>query len=1119
MKKFWIGMVASSVVVFCGISVNAALPYNEDFTTATYVDLDQSGAIGGDTNSALVYFDFDQYAGAQSAGFHISNGVFHVTSLLGGSSARTRAFAVFIDTSGAVAGNYSVSFDVSNWGAGTGSEGFKVFEGAGLNTDYLDVDFRINNDSGASPSKIAGTASAWTDLANTWGGGPTGSGITGNGKVTLDFTLTQAGSAGDYLGLGWAQVRSTSTALAPTMDFDNVAVFSRAVNAPPVAISREGGEVIVNSFQNFTLTGSDPEGSNLTYSVVDIPTHGVLAGTPPNLTYTPDTDFEGYDSFTFTANDGEASSAPATVSIWVHPNWTPVANQQGVTVTQNSFENFTLTGSDPEGGSLTYSVTDTLVHGVLTGTAPNLTYTPDTDFQGLDSFTFTVNDGYTNSAPAVASFWVPQDAPPPAETGALASSVEGSWGVRLVLPSARWPDELAAWDTTLFSDQFSQLITSDHVFVNVTHSADPSFFTTPNPELAAALPDVAGSFPTRDILGETLDAIDAAGKKAIVYFACEGFAAENGKDAWMDYIGQFGMTYTTQGTREFIVRYYAKKYGDKIDGWWFDGANELTFRSGPNEVQLWKDAVRSGNPDAICAFNQGTNPNFRCLDECDYFGGHPTIRTIAPFWSVEYNYHMVYDIEDSPWMDTIGTPVVHTEDGALGHVFMGMQPNWTSGDLEFPEGQAIDWTRRVVAAGGMYSWAIPRVRDGNMSEMLDPQFQLCLKIDAAIRGVASAGPLYEEDFSTDPGYSGDEAIGAVGSAETYFTFGEYAGDTAIGVTTSGGVLHIGSSTGTSRNRALAVYIDTSTAVAGTYTVSFDVSNWTAGADGYSGFKVWEGSGLNTGWIDVDFGDNATNGGTPRDSRTSTADWGDTLGDTWGAGTAGSGITGDGVVSFDVVLTEAGVAGDYMALGWVQQSLTGTAPTFDVDNVTVASPAAPAYNAHPVASTMNLDVMVNTFQNFALTVYDPEGSNLTYAVVDTPTQGVLTGTAPNLIYTPATDFEGYDSFTFTVNDGELNSNPATVNITANAAPGRIVGGVAILSNHVMKLEISAASPSDYPASTTNLVGGIWVRIPHSDDGEIPFIVTNLNYSSTDGTNQFIYLQSTNRTGFVRMQSVD
>jgi len=56
------------------------------------------------------------------------------------------------------------------------------------------------------------------------------------------------------------------------------------------------------------------------------PANGKLAGTPPTVTYTPSLDYNGPDSFTFTANDGKVSSAPATVSITINPvNDPPVA--------------------------------------------------------------------------------------------------------------------------------------------------------------------------------------------------------------------------------------------------------------------------------------------------------------------------------------------------------------------------------------------------------------------------------------------------------------------------------------------------------------------------------------------------------------------------------------------------------------------------------------------------------------------------------------------------------------------------------------------------------------------------------------------------------------------------
>jgi hypothetical protein len=65
------------------------------------------------------------------------------------------------------------------------------------------------------------------------------------------------------------------------------------------------------------LNGSDPNGDSLTYTVVDLPTNGLLAGAAPDLTYTPTNGYTGSDSFTFTVNDGVFTSALATVTILV----------------------------------------------------------------------------------------------------------------------------------------------------------------------------------------------------------------------------------------------------------------------------------------------------------------------------------------------------------------------------------------------------------------------------------------------------------------------------------------------------------------------------------------------------------------------------------------------------------------------------------------------------------------------------------------------------------------------------------------------------------------------------------------------------------------------------------
>lgn len=149
---------------------------------------------------------------------------------------------------------------------------------------------------------------------------------------------------------------------------------------------------------SFSIDGGDDHGDPITYIIVTLPLHGTLSGTAPALTYTPNPNYTGPDSFTFKVNDGVFDSNIATVSITVTPvNDAPVANNQSVTVTQNIAKVITLTGMDVDNDPLTFTVRTLPAHGTLTGAGAVWTYTPDADYSGPDSFTFKVNDGLLDS--------------------------------------------------------------------------------------------------------------------------------------------------------------------------------------------------------------------------------------------------------------------------------------------------------------------------------------------------------------------------------------------------------------------------------------------------------------------------------------------------------------------------------------------------------------------------------------------------------------------------------------------------------------------------------------------------------------------------------------------------
>jgi uncharacterized delta-60 repeat protein len=185
-----------------------------------------------------------------------------------------------------------------------------------------------------------------------------------------------------------------------------ITITVNAVNDTPTANSQP---ISTNedTSKNITLTGSDVETSsgNLSFAITASPANGLLTGTPPNVTYTPASNYNGSDSFKFTVTDtGDgaspaATSTEATVSITVNAiNDAPVANAQPVSTNEDTNKGITLTGSDAENDALTFTVLTGPTNGALSGTAPNLTYTPANNYNGADSFTFKVNDGQADSA-------------------------------------------------------------------------------------------------------------------------------------------------------------------------------------------------------------------------------------------------------------------------------------------------------------------------------------------------------------------------------------------------------------------------------------------------------------------------------------------------------------------------------------------------------------------------------------------------------------------------------------------------------------------------------------------------------------------------------------------------
>jgi CshA-type fibril repeat protein/VCBS repeat-containing protein len=160
---------------------------------------------------------------------------------------------------------------------------------------------------------------------------------------------------------------------------------------------------------------SDVEGDALTAVLGSTTGNGALILNPDgSFSYTANPNFNGVDTFTYRANDGQANSNLATVTIRVNPaNDAPVAGDDTASTPEDTavtIARATLIANDNDGDGDTLTITS--VQGAVNGTAVldgggvSVTFTPAADFNGTASFTYTVSDGNGGSDTATVTVTV-----------------------------------------------------------------------------------------------------------------------------------------------------------------------------------------------------------------------------------------------------------------------------------------------------------------------------------------------------------------------------------------------------------------------------------------------------------------------------------------------------------------------------------------------------------------------------------------------------------------------------------------------------------------------------------------------------------------------------------------
>ena len=200
---------------------------------------------------------------------------------------------------------------------------------------------------------------------------------------------------------------------------------------------------------------------------------------------------------------------------------------------------------------------------------------------------------------------------------------------------------------------------ADYVIFTAAHALQK--LPCPHPVLDSILP---GRTARRDLLGEIADEMHRRGKRFIVYY---NHSCNQEEDAlWKDAVGYRSPSDGRLASNLMeIVRWMGRRYGPRIDAWWFDSPYSLDSRGPVNTVSTdmagyqfpWEsftEAAKAGFPQRLVTYNAGVDETFLYTTHQDYWAGELS-GLVAPPASQYVNglpWHGWTCLDDSQWVQT-----------------------------------------------------------------------------------------------------------------------------------------------------------------------------------------------------------------------------------------------------------------------------------------------------------------------------------------------------------------------------------------------------------------------------------------------------------------------------------
>ena len=235
-------------------------------------------------------------------------------------------------------------------------------------------------------------------------------------RESLTFTVPQGGAQQIEI-IYWDQggAAQLTVELRPQGGSYSVLGGSALQHEIPALVTNEDQPLSINAS---TLLGNDtdPDGNPLSIVSVQGATHGSVALVGGNVVFTPDANYNGSATFTYTVSDGQGGLSTATVTLGIKPvNDAPVAVADSATTNEDTpvTINVLANDTDVDGDSLTVTGA-TASNGTVVVNANNtLSFTPASNFSGTALIQYSISDGKGGTASAQVTVTVTPQADSP----------------------------------------------------------------------------------------------------------------------------------------------------------------------------------------------------------------------------------------------------------------------------------------------------------------------------------------------------------------------------------------------------------------------------------------------------------------------------------------------------------------------------------------------------------------------------------------------------------------------------------------------------------------------------------------------------------------------------------